>query len=263
MLFIGLQRGWLSVQGGCCLKQCSLNKRGRSSRRALWLMCSLSVSVHHAAVILPFIPFQFSHAGHQEYLHKIPQKSFFPTYALFTVYLNSLLLLPCVSFPAVLWSFSLPAARTTNFCTASRPRRRVPVASSPPLPPSQSPNRPRQTAAASFHLTSPSSRGARPWTWQHSAVPPMAMQACTPPCLPSARPPSTSTSSMCPRWPVKCLTTGRPSLTAKLRSLSSTSKVSHSHTRDYVKFSWASHVFWFHILLLFLPPLRLFNGTDE
>lgn len=27
MLFIGLQRGWLSVQGGCCLKQCSLNKR--------------------------------------------------------------------------------------------------------------------------------------------------------------------------------------------------------------------------------------------
>lgn len=31
MLFIGLQRGWLSVQGGCCLKQCSLNKRGKSS----------------------------------------------------------------------------------------------------------------------------------------------------------------------------------------------------------------------------------------
>lgn len=46
MLFIGLQRGWLSVQGGCCLKQCSLNKRGKISRRALWLMCSLSASVY-------------------------------------------------------------------------------------------------------------------------------------------------------------------------------------------------------------------------
>lgn len=41
MLFIGLQRGWLSVQGGCCLKQCSLNKKKvRSSQRALWLTCS-------------------------------------------------------------------------------------------------------------------------------------------------------------------------------------------------------------------------------
>lgn len=65
MLFIGLQRGWLSVQGGCCLKQCSLNKRGRSSQRALCLMCSLSVSVdrhqvHHAPVLSPFIPFPLS-----------------------------------------------------------------------------------------------------------------------------------------------------------------------------------------------------------
>lgn len=41
MLFIGLQRGWLSVQGGCCLKQCNLNKRGRSSQRAVCLMGSL------------------------------------------------------------------------------------------------------------------------------------------------------------------------------------------------------------------------------
>lgn len=61
MLFIGLQRGWLSVQGGCCLKQCSLNKRGRSSRRALWLMCSLSASVyrhqvHHEHPLSPFLP---------------------------------------------------------------------------------------------------------------------------------------------------------------------------------------------------------------
>lgn len=39
MLFIGLQRGWLSALGGCCLKQCSLNKRGRSSQIALLLMC--------------------------------------------------------------------------------------------------------------------------------------------------------------------------------------------------------------------------------
>lgn len=50
MLFIGLPRGWLSVQGGCCLKQYSLNKRGRSSQRALWLMCSLSVSVNRHQV---------------------------------------------------------------------------------------------------------------------------------------------------------------------------------------------------------------------
>lgn len=54
MLFIGLQRGWLSVQGGCCLKQCSLNKRVRSSQRAFWLTCSLTASVyrhgvHHAS----------------------------------------------------------------------------------------------------------------------------------------------------------------------------------------------------------------------
>lgn len=49
ILFIGPQRGWLSVQGVCCLKQCSLNKGGRSS---LWLMCSLSVLVnrHHCTI---------------------------------------------------------------------------------------------------------------------------------------------------------------------------------------------------------------------
>ena len=55
MLFIGLQRGWLSVQGGCCLKQCSLNKRGKISRRALW--CSLSASVYrHRAPRSPMSP---------------------------------------------------------------------------------------------------------------------------------------------------------------------------------------------------------------
>lgn len=48
MLFIGLQRGWLTVQGGSCLKQCSLNKEVRSSRGAAWLICSLSIS-HQAS----------------------------------------------------------------------------------------------------------------------------------------------------------------------------------------------------------------------
>lgn len=54
ILFIGPQRGWLSVQGVCCLKQCSLNKRGRSS---LWFMCSLSVSVNrHQCTITDIHP---------------------------------------------------------------------------------------------------------------------------------------------------------------------------------------------------------------
>lgn len=43
VLFIGPQRGWLSVQGVCCLKQHSLNKKGRSS---LWFVCFLSVFVN-------------------------------------------------------------------------------------------------------------------------------------------------------------------------------------------------------------------------
>lgn len=102
------------------------------------------------------------------------------------------------SFPADLWSFSLPAARTTNSSMASHPRRHVQAASSPPLLPSPSPRRPHPTAVASSRSTSPSSQGAKHWTWLLSAVLPMAMQACTPPCHPSVRPPSTSTSSMCP-----------------------------------------------------------------
>lgn len=63
MLFIGLQRGWLSVQGGCCLKQCNLNKRGRSSQRALCLMGSLcfceqtpcTPHYHHSAPFLTLL----------------------------------------------------------------------------------------------------------------------------------------------------------------------------------------------------------------
>lgn len=49
------------MQGGSCLKQCSLNKDVRSSRGAVWLICSLSVSVsgqerHHAPGLLPVHP---------------------------------------------------------------------------------------------------------------------------------------------------------------------------------------------------------------
>lgn len=57
MLFIGLQRGWLSVQGGCCLKQCSLNKRVRSSQRAFWLTRSLTASVYRHRVHHAFPPY--------------------------------------------------------------------------------------------------------------------------------------------------------------------------------------------------------------
>lgn len=148
--------------------------------------------------------------------------------ALVNVYLNCLSHTRPSSFssPAVLWSFSLPAARTTNFSTVSHPRRHVPAASFPPLPPCPSPRRPHLTAAASFRSTSQSSQGAKLWTWLHSVALPMAMQACTPPCHPSVRPPSISTSSMCPAlWPAKSLTTERPKLKARPRSLSSISKV--------------------------------------
>lgn len=48
MLFIGLQRGWLSLRGGCCLKQCSLNKRGR--RVPMVNVFSLSFSVQTPSV---------------------------------------------------------------------------------------------------------------------------------------------------------------------------------------------------------------------
>lgn len=129
-------------------------------------------------------------------------------------------------FPVVLWSFSLLVARTTNSSTASRPRRHVPVASSPPLLLSPSPRRPHPTAVASSHSTSPSSRGAKPWTWLHSAALPMAMQACTLPCRPSVRPPLTSTSFMCPApWPAKSQTRENPKPRARQMSPSSTSKV--------------------------------------
>lgn len=57
MLFIGLQRGWLSVQGGCFLKQCSLNKRVRSSQRAFWLTRSLTASVYRHRVHHAFPPY--------------------------------------------------------------------------------------------------------------------------------------------------------------------------------------------------------------
>lgn len=129
-------------------------------------------------------------------------------------------------------------ARTANSCMASHPRRRVPAASSPPLLLSPSPRRPRPTVVASFHSTSPSSQGAKPWTWLHSAVPLMAMQACIPPCHPSVRPPLTSTSSMCPApWPAKSQTRENPKPKAKLRSLSSTSKVRITVRRILLSFN--------------------------
>lgn len=131
-----------------------------------------------------------------------------------------------LSFLAVLWSFSLPAVRTTNSSTVSHPHRHVPAASSPHLLLSPSPRHPHPTVVASFHSTSLSSQGAKPWTWLLSAVLLMAMQACTPPCHPSVRPPSTSTSFMClAQCPAKSLTRESPKLKARLRSLSSTSKV--------------------------------------
>lgn len=54
------------------------------------------------------------------------------------------------------------------------------------------------TADASSLSTSPSSLGAKLLTWLPSAAPPMAMQACIPPCHHSARLPWTSTSCTCP-----------------------------------------------------------------
>ena len=274
MLFIGLQRGWLSVQGGCCLKQCSLNKRGRSSRRALWLMCSLSASVyrhqvHHEHPLSPFLPSALSPI--QVTGNNYPK---FPPKVLALAAKDALLsfsLIPLFSplfhpspFPAVLWSSSSPAARTTNSSTASHPRRRVPAASSPPLLLSPSPRRPRPTAVASSRSTSPSSQGAKPWTWPRSAVLPMAMQACTPPCHPSVRPPSTSTSSMCPAaWPAKSPTTGRPNLKARLRSLPPTSKV--RITTDTSTFYSYPYIFEGILILkelLLSKPWRLFSGRD-
>lgn len=152
-----------------------------------------------------------------------------------------------LSSPVALWSFSLPAVRTVNSSTASHPHRHVPAASSPLLLHSPSPSHPLPTAAANFHSTSPSSRVAKPWTWLHSAVLPMAMQACTPPCHPSVRPPSTSTSStsLAP-WPAKSLMRENPKLKAKLKSLLPTSKV-----RASVRGSIVEIFFFFFLKSLF------------
>lgn len=145
-----------------------------------------------------------------------------------------------LSFPVALWSFSLQAVRTANFSTASHPHRRVRAASSLLLPLSPSPSRHLPTAVANFRSTSPSSQGAKPWTWLHSAVLPTAMQACTPPCHPSVRPPLTSTSSTCPApWPAKSLTRESPKPKAKPKSQSSASKVRAAVQGIFFSFSQA------------------------
>lgn len=141
-----------------------------------------------------------------------------------TLYLCFLFLYLSIS--ADLWSFSLAAARTTNFSMESHPHHRVPAASSPLLLPSLSPRPPRPTAVASCPSTFLSSRGAKPWTWRPSALLPMATHACTP-CHLSVKPHWTSTSSMCPAWQAKSLTMERPKLKARRMSQSSTSKVRH------------------------------------
>lgn len=96
------------------------------------------------------------------------------------------------------WSCSSPAVRTINSYMGSHPNPPGPAVSS--LPPLlwPSPRHRPPTAGVNSHSTSPSSLGERLWTWPPSAAPPMAMQACTPPCPPSARPHWTSTSYMSP-----------------------------------------------------------------
>lgn len=96
------------------------------------------------------------------------------------------------------WSYSLPAVKTVNSCMGSRPAPPGPAESSPPLLLWLSPRTHPQTDGASSPSTSPSSLGARLLTWLPSAALQMAMQACTPPCPHSARPPWTSTNSTCP-----------------------------------------------------------------
>lgn len=95
------------------------------------------------------------------------------------------------------WSYSLPAARTVNCCMESPQPPPGPAGSSPHPLLSPSPRTHPRTVGASCPSTSPSSLGAKLSTWPHSAAPPTAMQTCTPPCPPSARPPWTSTNCMC------------------------------------------------------------------
>lgn len=95
------------------------------------------------------------------------------------------------------WSYSLPAVKTVNCCMESPQAPPEPAGSSPHPLLSPSPKTHPQTVDASCPSTSPSSPGAKLSTWLPSAAPPTAMQACTPPCPPSARPPWTSTNCMC------------------------------------------------------------------
>ncbi len=127
----------------------------------------------------------------------------------------------------------------------------------PPLLLSPSPSHPRQTAVASFHSTSPSSQGAKLWTWLHSAAHLMAMQACTPPCHPSVRPPLTSTSSMCPApWPARSQTMERPRPNPRPRSLSSTSKVRITVWGIFLSFNEV-HMYCGSVMLIALMYLLL------
>lgn len=96
-----------------------------------------------------------------------------------------------------LWSYSLPAVRTVNCCTESPQPPPEPAESSPRPLLSPSPKTHPPTAGASSPSTSPSSLGAKLSTWPPSAAPPMAMQACTPPCPPSVKPLWTSTNCTC------------------------------------------------------------------
>lgn len=96
------------------------------------------------------------------------------------------------------WSYSLPAVRTVNSCMESLQAPPGPAESSPLLPLSLLPRIHPQTVGASSPSTSPSSLGAKLLTWLPSAVPQMAMQACTHLCPHSARPPWTSINSTCP-----------------------------------------------------------------
>lgn len=96
------------------------------------------------------------------------------------------------------WSYSLPAVKIINFFMASHPAPPGLAESSPPLLLSLLPRTHPPTAVASSLSISPSSLGAKLLTWLPLAAPQMAMQACIPPCLHSARPPWTSTNCMCP-----------------------------------------------------------------
>lgn len=102
------------------------------------------------------------------------------------------------------WSCSLQAVRITNSCTESRQAPQGPAGNSPPLLPWPLRRTLLRTDGASSPSTSPSSPGAKLSTWLPWAAPPMAMQACTPPCPHSARPPWISTNYTCPaRLPAK------------------------------------------------------------